>query len=91
VCFFGYQAAGTPRREIQQYGPKGGYVYLDGEKVAIRAHIETLGGYSAHADQAGLVRFARPKSFCLVHGEAGAKEALREALVVDLASGMRDL
>lgn len=81
VLFVGYQAAGTPGREIQHYGPKGGYVYLDGEKVTIRAHIETIGGYSAHADQAGLVRFATrmrrpPEVIRLVHGEAGAKAVL---------------
>jgi metallo-beta-lactamase family protein len=32
-------------------------VDLDGERVDIRAGIDTLGGYSAHADQQGLVNF----------------------------------
>ena len=93
VLFVGYQAAGTPGRDIQQYGPKGGYVFLDGEKVVIRAQIETLGGYSAHADQAGLVRFAarmrkRPEVIRLVHGEEEAKEALRQALATELGAGV---
>jgi metallo-beta-lactamase family protein len=51
VLFVGYQAAGTPGRDIQTYGPRGGYVVLDGQRIDIRAGIHTLGGYSAHADQ----------------------------------------
>jgi len=85
VLFVGYQAAGTPGRDILTYGPKGGYVFLDGEKVVIRTSIATIGGYSAHADQAGLVRFATrmrrpPEVIRLVHGEVEAREALRLAL-----------
>lgn len=53
VLFVGYQAAGTPGHAIQSFGPKGGYVDLDGERLAIRAGVTTIGGYSAHADQDG--------------------------------------
>ena len=53
VLFVGYQAKGTPGHEIQTYGPKGGYVYLDGERIDVRAGIASIGGYSAHADQRG--------------------------------------
>ena len=93
VLFVGYQAADTPGRDIQQYGPKGGYVYLDGEKITIRARIETIGGYSAHADRAGLVRFAsrmrhKPEVIRLVHGEEEAKAALREDLIAELGGGV---
>ena len=85
VLFVGYQAKGTPGQAIQQYGPRGGYVDLDGERVTIRAGIETMGGYSAHADQAGLIRFVtgirkRPREVRLVHGEEGARVALRAGL-----------
>lgn len=85
VIFTGYQAQGTPGRAIQQYGPSGGYVDLDGERFDIRAGITTLGGYSAHADQAGLVGFITrmrhwPEEVRLVHGEQGAKQALAAAL-----------
>lgn len=81
VLFVGYQAEGTPGRDIQRYGPDNGYVYLDGEKYAIRAGVETIGGYSAHADQRGLVEFVGgiecgPGEIRLVHGEEGAKHAL---------------
>lgn len=85
VLFVGYQAKGTPGWAIQQYGPQGGYVDLDGERYAIRAGVHTLGGYSAHADQAGLLRFITgmqswPHEVRLVHGDAGAKAALAEEL-----------
>ena len=85
VIFTGYQAQDTPGRAIQQFGPGGGYVDLDGERFDIRAGITTLGGYSAHADQAGLVSFVTrmrnwPEEVRLVHGEQSAKEALADVL-----------
>lgn len=86
VLFLGYQAAGTPGRAIQRFGPRGGWVALDGARFDIRCGVHTLGGYSAHADQAGLVAFARhipagpPKDIRLVHGDDGAKAALAAAL-----------
>ncbi|MDT8442726.1 MAG: MBL fold metallo-hydrolase [Desulfuromonadales bacterium] len=85
VLFSGYQAAGTPGRTIQTYGPQGGYVMLDGKKVDIKARIHTLSGYSAHADQKDLVNFIknmrkRPQHVRLVHGEPDAKIALQHKL-----------
>lgn len=81
VLFSGYQAAGTPGRVIQQEGPRGGSVELDGERIAIRAGVHTLGGYSAHADQADLLRFVAgiprtPREVRLVHGDDQAKAVL---------------
>lgn len=85
VLLVGYQASGTPGRAIQQYGPKGGYVVLDGDKYPIRAAVHSLSGYSAHADAAGLEAFVRrmrrrPSQVRLVHGEPAAKEALAKRL-----------
>lgn len=85
VLFVGYQAKGTPGHAIQTYGPKGGYVDLDGERFDIRAGISSIGGYSAHADQNGLVGFVTgmqrwPTEIRVVHGEQKAKEALAEQL-----------
>ena len=81
VLFVGYQARGTPGRDIQRYGPRGGYVILDGERYDIRAQIHTIGGYSAHADQRDLIEFVSgiptpPAEIRLVHGDEGAKTAL---------------
>jgi len=85
VLFVGYQSRGTPGHAIQTYGPRGGYVNLDGERVDIRAGVVTLGGYSAHADQRGLVNFVTrmrhwPTQIRLVHGEREARRQLAQAL-----------
>jgi len=81
VLFVGYQAHGTPGHAIQQFGPNGGYVDLDGERFEIRAKVTSIGGYSAHADQKGLVEFVTgmrqwPTEIRIVHGEPKAKQAL---------------
>lgn len=85
VLFVGYQARGTPGHAIQTWGPKGGYVDIDGERIDIRAGIHSVSGYSAHADQAGLVRFVTgmrhwPKEVRLIHGDDEARSALRHAI-----------
>ncbi len=85
VLFVGYQAQGTPGRDIQTYGPRGGWVRLDGERYDIRAGIHTLSGYSAHADQRALAGFVKrmrrkPREIRLVHGSEQAKSALQALL-----------
>jgi len=87
VLFVGYQARGTPGRDIQKYGAKGGYVYLDGERVDIQAGVHTISGYSAHADQSNLLNFVkrmrhRPSEIRIVHGDELAKQALRDKLQI---------
>lgn len=85
VLFCGYQAAGTPGRSIQTYGPRGGWVELDGQRFDIRAGIHTLGGFSAHADQKDLLNFigrmhTKPRQVRLVHGDDEAKRTLAALL-----------
>ncbi len=85
VLFVGYQAQGTPGRAIQTYGPRGGYVDLDGQRYEIGAKIHTMGGYSAHADQKGLLGFVTrmrqwPRQVRIVHGEAGVKREFAERI-----------
>ncbi len=85
VLFVGYQADGTPGRAIQTYGPRGGYVLLDGERYDIKAQIHTISGYSAHADQRNLVNFINrmrhlPDTVYLVHGDQDAKAELKTRL-----------
>jgi metallo-beta-lactamase family protein len=85
IVFVGYQARGTAGHAIQTYGPGGGYVELDGQRYSIKAGVHTLGGYSAHADRAGLLAFATgiepaPGQIRLVHGDTGAKDSLAQAL-----------
>jgi metallo-beta-lactamase family protein len=57
VLFVGYQAEGITGRQMLRFAHKGGYVEMDEKRYAIRAQVHTIGGYSAHADQKGLLRF----------------------------------
>jgi metallo-beta-lactamase family protein len=82
ILFIGYQASGTPGRAIQNYGPRGGWVELDGQRFDIRAGVHTISGYSAHADQQDLVNFVRrmrvkPQQIRIVHGDDDAKAELQ--------------
>ncbi|MDF2073448.1 MBL fold metallo-hydrolase [Pseudomonas mendocina] len=85
VLFVGYQADGTPGRQIQRFGPRGGYVEFDGQRYDIRAQVHTIGGYSAHADQKGLVSFVTrmthwPSEVRIVHGELEVKQQFAAVL-----------
>ena len=85
ILFVGYQAAGTPGQVIQKYANKRGYVELDRQRYNINAGVYTLSGYSAHADQASLLRFIKrihkkPKEIRLVHGDDTAKLQLKLAI-----------
>jgi metallo-beta-lactamase family protein len=71
IVFIGYQGEGTIGRRIID-GAK--TVRLFGEEIAVKAHIHTLGGFSAHADQKGLLEwlshFENPRLEVFVtHGE----------------------
>jgi len=84
VLFVGFQARGTPGHDIQKYGPRGGYVMLDNERVDIKAQIHTLGGYSAHADQNELIEFIANAAYVghvrLVHGDPDVQRAFADTL-----------
>jgi len=86
VLFIGYQAEGSPGRDIlRNAGKPGGYVKLEGMRVSIRARIQTLTGYSAHADSRGLLEWVqsmpgKPKRIKLVHGGALARQGLAKKL-----------
>lgn len=86
VLFVGYQAQGTLGRDIQKYGPRNGYVFIDGVKIEIKADVHTISGYSAHADQNNLINFIKriryqPEQVIIVHGDNEAKQALAEKLI----------
>ena len=82
IFFVGYQAKGTPGRDILKYSKRpGGYVVLDGERFDIKARVHALSGYSAHADQKGLIEWVeamreKPGEIKLVHGEPAAQREL---------------
>lgn len=86
LFFVGYQAQGTPGYDILMHGSKpGGYVRLHDEKISIRAHVEQLTGYSAHADRKGLIDWVqsmpeKPGMIKLVHGDPAARKVLHDEL-----------
>jgi metallo-beta-lactamase family protein len=75
IVFVGYAAVGTLARDIID-GAK--QVNILGEQIAVRARIYTINGFSAHADQAGLLAWQKQtgaKRTFLVHGE---EETMRQ-------------
>jgi metallo-beta-lactamase family protein len=82
VVFVGYQAQGTLGRELVDGAER---VRIFGESIAVKASVHTLGGFSAHAGQTGLVEWASPlkksapKVF-LTHGEDQQRQGLSRAL-----------
>jgi metallo-beta-lactamase family protein len=81
VVIVGFQALGTLGRALVDGATT---VRLFGEDIPVRAQIHTVGGLSAHADQAGLAawyaNFANRPPVALVHGEPEAMDALAQHL-----------
>lgn len=85
VIFVGYQAIGTLGRQIVDGARK---VKIYGEEIAVRAKIYTINGFSAHADQSGLLKFLRSsknlESVYLIHGEIEVMREFRNKIKEDL-------
>lgn len=81
IVIVGFQAMGTPGRALID-GAK--YIRLWGETIKVQAKIHTVGGFSAHADQANLVdwfsNIENNPQLILVHGEPDAITSLSEAI-----------
>lgn len=79
VLFVGFQAAGSLGRTILDGAQR---VRISGSDIAVRAQIRRIDSYSAHADQADLLRWIKARqpiagSLFLSHGEKESTEALR--------------
>ncbi|HEU4434233.1 MAG TPA: MBL fold metallo-hydrolase [Pyrinomonadaceae bacterium] len=78
VLIVGFQSPGTTGRKLVD-GAKS--LMMFGEEVPVRASIHTMGGFSAHADQKGLLDWfevmapSRPRTI-ITHGEDRARQAL---------------
>ena len=87
ILLVGYQSIGSLGRELADGNKK---VMIHGEKVAVRAQISTLYGYSAHKDGDHLVEFVatagdgsgkgKLKQVFVVMGEPGASMHLAQRL-----------
>ncbi len=78
VAFVGYQADGTPGRDLVDGAS---VIRIHGRDIDVRAEVTRLEAYSAHADEDELVRWvseAKPRQVVLVHGEDDAREALAD-------------
>lgn len=83
VLLVSFQAQETLGRRLQDgVSP----VRIFGQPYDVKAHVESISGYSAHADQGELVAWARAfdtdrlQDLYLVHGELGPATTLKELL-----------
>ena len=78
VLIVGYQAPGTLGRQLVDGAES---VKIFGEKIAVKANLHTMGGFSAHAGQTDLLAWleaiapAKPR-VVLTHGEAESRLGL---------------
>ncbi|MBC7082590.1 MAG: MBL fold metallo-hydrolase [Firmicutes bacterium] len=88
VLFVGFQARGTLGRLLRDGATK---VKIFNEEVAVKASIESIDGYSAHADRDALLYWvkslrSKPRRIFVVHGEEESSQefaaTLRDALGV---------
>ncbi|WP_066634837.1 MBL fold metallo-hydrolase RNA specificity domain-containing protein [Desulfolucanica intricata] len=82
ILFVGYQASGTKGQRLLA-GEK--TIRIHGEEIAVRADIRNIDGFSAHADQKGLLNWVRqfktkPKRIFVVHGEPESSATLAELI-----------
>ncbi len=82
VLFIGYQAEGTRGRTILEGAES---VKIHGQQVAVKAHIEQISGFSAHADYNEILAWLSsfneaPRKIFIVHGEASQSVALSERI-----------
>lgn len=82
LIIVGYQAPGSPGRLLQDGAPR---VRIDGRDVVVKAKIESLMSWSAHADRDGLLAFAqgalpRAKAIFPAMGEPSAQRFLAQRI-----------
>ncbi|MBN8644078.1 MAG: MBL fold metallo-hydrolase [Planctomycetes bacterium] len=82
VVIAGYQSAGSVGRQLVDRVPR---VMVMGEPIIVRAKVHTIGGFSAHAGQSDLLRWAAPLKgsgtrVFLTHGERQPRQALAARL-----------
>lgn len=81
IVFVGYAAQGTPARRLIDGART---LNLFGQDIPVRAQIHTINGFSAHADQAELLRWhtrvGGAERTILVHGEQAAMNAFAALL-----------
>jgi metallo-beta-lactamase family protein len=82
LMIVGYQAPGSPGRMLQDGTPT---VRLEGRDIKVRAKVETLSAWSAHADRDELLKFAESclpntKIFFAALGEPASERFLAQRI-----------
>ena len=82
ILFVGYQAEGTPGRILLDGARE---IRLLGQMHPVRAHIEKIDGFSAHADRDGLLAWLSdirvpPRCVFITHGEEKAATSFARLL-----------
>ena len=82
ILFVGYQSPGTNGQRLLS-GEKS--IRIHGEEIAVRADIRSIDGFSAHADQVGLLSWVKqfknkPREIFVVHGEPESSATLAELI-----------
>ncbi|PJE51532.1 MAG: MBL fold hydrolase [Candidatus Yanofskybacteria bacterium CG10_big_fil_rev_8_21_14_0_10_36_16] len=80
MLFVGYQVIGTLGRAIleikdkRKVGKKSNSVRIFGNEIPVNCNIVAIGGYSAHADQLGLLRWVKAANSYLESDESCSNE-----------------
>jgi len=82
VLFIGYQAVGTRGRTILEGTET---VKIHGQRIPVKAHVEQISGFSAHADYNEILAWLSsfneaPRKIFIVHGEPSQSQALGERI-----------
>jgi metallo-beta-lactamase family protein len=80
LVIVGFQPEGGLGRRLVDGAEK---VRINGEDVAVHASINTINGFSAHADRTELLEWSKgvKGEIRLVHGEMKSMESLNQALI----------
>lgn len=88
ILFIGYQVQGSLGRRIMDGQSP---VTVLGQKIPVACQVRSIGAYSAHADQNGLVRFISEaakggnlKQVFVVQGEENAAQTLAKRITAEL-------
>ena len=87
IIITGFQAQGTLGRRLVDKNPM---VKIMGKEINVRASVHTIGGLSAHADQAGLLQWLRgfekpPEKTFVIHGEPNAANNFAKVIQEELS------
>ena len=81
LVFVGYQVQGTLGRSIVDGATK---ISVYGEDIIVKAKVHTINGFSAHADQNGLIgwmsKFKKLDKIFLIHGERDKQEIFQKEI-----------